>query len=252
MQLRRSKRPEEMAEHKKRHNYLKVIWIALAAVFLASVGLIIYTVVDAEYNVENPYSAANTNFLLDKYAQWAEQNADMVGWVKIENTAINSAVMQTVEDEDHYLTQGFEKDAPGGLAFVDARCSMQAPSLNTILYAATPEDGTGFANLHDYRSEAYYLDHPAIQFDTLYAEASYEIFAVITASKEEMQNRVLTLYEDATAVSKREFKGSVRTLKKMSLYETDITPEYGDLLLTLCTYEEDASGLCTAVIAKRR
>lgn len=53
--------------------------------------------------------AETENSLLAVYRALAEQNADMVGWIRIEGTTIDYPVMQTPDDFNFYLRRNFDK-----------------------------------------------------------------------------------------------------------------------------------------------
>ena len=52
--------------------------------------------------------AETENSLLAVYRALAEQNADMVGWIRIEGTTIDYPVMQTPDDFNFYLRRNFD------------------------------------------------------------------------------------------------------------------------------------------------
>ena len=54
--------------------------------------------------------AETENSLLAVYRALAEQNADMVGWIRIEGTTIDYPVMQTPDDFNFYLRRNFDKE----------------------------------------------------------------------------------------------------------------------------------------------
>ena len=62
------------------------------------------------------------------------ENADMVGWILIEDTNIDYPVMQTPADPNYYLKHDFEKNYTDyGCPFMQADCDALAPSDNLII-----------------------------------------------------------------------------------------------------------------------
>jgi sortase B len=103
--------------------------------------------------------------VVSAYQQLHEQNPDMVGWVKIEGTAINYPVMYTPNDGDFYLNHGFDKQkSKSGVPFIDQRCSINPPATNIIIYGHHMKNGTMFADLAKYKDKKFWQDHPVVRF----------------------------------------------------------------------------------------
>lgn len=47
--------------------------------------------------------------ILPEYQALYEQNPDLIGWIKIENTKIDYPVMQTKEEPQYYLRRNFDE-----------------------------------------------------------------------------------------------------------------------------------------------
>ena len=116
--------------------------------------------------------------ILRKYEKLHEENGDLVGWLTIPGTAIDYPVMQKAGNE-YYLHHDFygEEDKHGCL-FVKDIADVDTPGDCFIIYGHNMKDGTMFGDLDEYRSEAYYREHPRLRFDSLYEEREYEIMAV--------------------------------------------------------------------------
>lgn len=180
--------------------------------------------------------------ILPNLAKLYEENDDMAGWISIEDTVIDYPVMYTPEDEEKYMYADFEGDFdPNGLPFIDDACSLDPESDNLIIYAHNMMSGAMFASLMDYEKEEYWEEHPIISFSTLYEEREYEVIAVF-------YDRVYYKYEDCfkfykfiNAANEDEFEDAMRNYKEKALYDTGVTAEYGDNLITLvtCAYHID-------------
>ena len=69
----------------------------------------------AEFVEENEISeAVNTTegevVMLPEYAKLYEQNSDIVGWIRIDDTQMNYPVMQSPQEPNFYLKHGFDKE----------------------------------------------------------------------------------------------------------------------------------------------
>lgn len=174
--------------------------------------------------------------MLQELARLYEENNDLYGWVRIDGTMIDYPVMYTPGDGEKYLYKNFyEEPSMGGMPFLEDDCSADPESMNLIIYGHHMANGTMFQNLMNYKQKSYWKQHPSIYFATLEDERTYEIFAVL-------EDRVYYSYEDVFKFYKfidpkdeKEFNEGIAYLKENSLYDTGITPEYGDRLITLVT-----------------
>ena len=199
---------------------------------------------------ETPISETS---VLSAYRELHEQNPDMVGWVKIEGTAINYPVMYTPNDGDYYLNHGFDrKKAKSGVPFIDQRCAIDPLGTNTIIYGHHMKNGTMFADLAKYKSKKYWEEHPKVRFDTLSAQQEYEIIAVFQSKIYGSNEKVFKHYNFINAHSQADFDRYMENIKALSLYDTGVTAEYGDQLLSLVTCDyHDENGQMVVVARKK-
>ena len=47
---------------------------------------------------------------LESYRKLAEENSDVIGWVRIEGTVVDYPVMHTPDKPDYYLKRGFDQE----------------------------------------------------------------------------------------------------------------------------------------------
>ena len=180
------------------------------------------------------------------------ENADMVGWIQIEGTNIDYPVMQTSADPNYYLMHDFEKNYTDyGCPFMQADCDVQAPSDNLILYGHNMKDGSMFADLAKYRSKDFWQVHKTVWFDTAVGGYAYEIFAVIHTTVQEDAADAFPFYRFVNATAPEDFADYVSACKARALYDTGISAEYGDKLLTLSTCDNITDDGRLLVIAKQ-
>ncbi len=175
--------------------------------------------------------------VIPEYKVLYEQNSDLVGWIKIDGTKIDYPVMQTsVDNKDFYLDHNFDKESDvRGAIYAREECDFFAPSDNVTLYGHNMRDGSQFAALGSYYDKATWEDNPLIFLDTLYEYHVYKIFAVFKTSANVGEGFTYHRMEDAA--DEQEFNEFVATCKKLSFYDTGITPVYGDKLICLSTCE---------------
>ena len=180
------------------------------------------------------------------------ENSDMVGWIQIEGTGIDYPVMRTPADPNYYLKHDFEKHYKDyGCPFMQADCDAQAPSDNLIIYGHNMKDGSMFADLAKYRSKDFWQAHKTVWFDTALGSSAYEIFAVIHTTVQADAADAFPFYRFVDAASPEEFADYVSACKARALYDTGISAEYGDKLLTLSTCDNITDNGRWLVIAKQ-
>lgn len=184
--------------------------------------------------------------------QLKEENADIIGWLEIENTTINYPVLQGTDNE-YYMTHNYKKEkSKNGSIFLNADYDWNIASNNLLIYGHNLGNGTMFQELLKYESESYYKQHPKIRFTTAEDDSEYEI---ISAFKSRVyyksEKNVFRYYYFINSKSEEEYNQFVKNAKNASLYPIETTASYGDQLITLSTcsyYVEDGR---FAVVGKK-
>lgn len=191
--------------------------------------------------------------VLPHYLALYEQNPDLIGWIKIEDSEVNYPVMYTPQDPNHYLYRDFEgQDSKHGLPFVDYRSSLLPRTTNVLLHAHNMKDGSMFATLAKYQSRYYFETHPTVQFDTLYETGEYEIFAAFMTQVYPADAEEFMYYRFIQADTEAEFNDYVQNALDLSLYDTGIRPEFGDQLITLSTCSYHVGDGRMVVVARKK
>lgn len=178
--------------------------------------------------------------VLFEYQALYELNRDMVGWIEIEGTAIDYPVVQTPNDANFYLRRNFYKEnATCGTIYVREACDVNLPSDNVTLYGHNMRNGTMFADLHKFKKKSFWQEHRYVNFDTLHEYRTYEIFAIFVTTADLTKGFTYHIYD--TFATEKSFNEFVSVCKNISLYDTGITPAYGEKLLTLSTCDKTIS-----------
>ena len=157
-----------------------------------------------------------------------ERNKDCIGWIYIEGTSVNYPVMHTPDEPQKYLRKNFDKEySNAGVPFLKGFCTLNCDNLT--LYGHNMKNGTMFSDITQYRSKDYCTEHPIIEFETTQGLKQYTVFAVVQLKNND------GWYDYHTAADKAEFDNKVSEIKSRALYDTGITPQYGEQLLTLST-----------------
>ncbi len=188
--------------------------------------------------------------MLEKYEALYEANNDMAGWLTVEGTNIDYPVMQC-SDIEYYLRHDFYGDeSRHGCPFVTGKADLEEGT-NFIIYAHNMKDDTMFGTLDRYLEEDFYREHPTISFDTLYEERMYEIVAAFRSQVYYQDEDVFKYYQFYQADTQEEFENFYRNIKNLSLYDTGVEAEYGDVFLTLSTCSYHVEDGRFVVVAKR-
>ena len=196
---------------------------------------------DNEEENENADGEDTPPEVLEDYKTLLNMNKDLIGWLKIADINIDYPVMQT-NDNTYYLEHNFDnKYDKNGCLFLDYQCDVINRNTNLIIYGHNMQSGKMFGSLSKYSSEEYYKEHPRFEFDTIYEKGAYEIVYVFRSKIYNEDAVVFKYYQFLDVQSEKEFNSNMTEMAKISLYNTGITPQYGDELLTLstCDYQED-------------
>ena len=185
--------------------------------------------------------------------QLQEQNADIVGWLEIENTNINYPVLQGT-DNSYYMTHNYKKEnSRNGSIFLDANYNWNIASNNLLIYGHNLGNGMMFQELLKYEKESFYREHPVIRFTTAEEDAEYEIISVFKSRVyHKSEKNVFRYYFFLNSESEEEYNQFVKNAKNASIHPIDETASYGDQLITLSTcsyYVEDGR---FAVVGRKR
>ena len=111
------------------------------------------------------------------------------------------------------------------------------------------KDKSMFAGLDNYKKKSFWEDHQTFTFDTIYEHHTYQVIAVFKTSA--IAGQGFAYHTFNTAESEEEFNEFMATVHKLQMYDTGLTAEYGDMLLTLSTCEYTLEDGRFVVIAKR-
>lgn len=185
----------------------------------------------------------------EKYAAILEKNSDFVGWLRIDGTNINYPVMQSPDNPDFYLKHSFDKEYSNyGVPYVQENCELGV-SDNITIYGHHMNDGSMFADLCKYESEVFYKEHKTIHFDTMDGFGEYEVVAAFKTVA--YSNEGFPYFLFVNGDKPEDFNNFVTKCKELALYDTGVTAEYGDKLITLSTCEYSRNNGRMVIVAKK-
>ena len=196
-----------------------------------------------------PHSEEKT--FIPEYQAIYRQNNDMVGWIKVPDTKINYPVMQSKDSPNFYLKHDFDKAySDYGCPYIQENCDLEQPSDNIILYGHHMKDGSMFAGLMNYQDKGFWEKHKTVSFDTLTDRQTYEVIAVFKTTANTDSPDSFRYDQFVNAETPGAFTAFVEKCKELSLYDTGVTAETGDKLLTLSTCEYSRANGRLVVVAK--
>ena len=196
--------------------------------------------------------AGKSDEILPEYAELYRKNNDLIGWIRIPETKVNYPVMQTKEDMEYYLYRDFDGDDDvNGLPFLDARCDIDKPTTNMLIYGHSMNSGAMFATLAEYKNYEFFKEHPTIYFDTIQERGEYEIVAVFQSRVAYVDEVAFRYYNFIQADTEEEFESFVSAVEQLAYYDTGNKAVYGDRLLTLSTCDREITDGRLVVLARK-
>lgn len=185
-----------------------------------------------------------------EYAVLYAENSDFVGWLHIDNTNVDCPVVCTPDEPEYYLHRAFDRsESQGGTPFVSKDSTIDSDFY--IIYGHNMKNDTMFRTLDNYAKKAFWEGTPTFSFTTVTEYREYEVFAVL-------ETRVL--YQDETGyryyyqvgdLTEDAYDELVSWFRQNALYDTGITPTYGEqiVVLSTCSYHESNGRF---IVAARR
>ena len=135
--------------------------------------------------------------------------------------------------------------------YVQEDCDVLKPSDNLVIYGHHMNNGSMFADFEKFKDEDFWRGHKTIAFHTLTEKNEYEILAVFKTVVYTDSPEAFKYYRFTDAQSPEEFDAYIDKCKELSLYDTGVSAEYGDKLITLSTCEYSRTNGRIVVVAKK-
>lgn len=254
--------PKKKRKKSKADIFYNVAILVCLAVFLVSGGLLLKRYFD-DRRSESEFAALESLIVSDapaadgeetnsaKFAALRDQNSDFIGWISIEDTKLDFPVMYAPNNKDFYLRHDFNKEySVYGVPYLDEKTTLGAndQSENLVIYGHNMKTGTIFGCLTGYKEAGYYQQHPYVQFDTVYGDGTYEVFAAFSIDVAADTSFVYNQYVD---MDEETYDTYVEEVISRSDVDTGIRPVYGEQLLTLSTCEYSSDNGRYVVVARR-
>jgi SrtB family sortase len=189
---------------------------------------------------ERSFDVTYPKGIQNKFKKLYAINDDVAGWIKIPGTSIDTVVLQG-SNNDFYLRNDFYKNYTRyGNVYMDYRAQRKNLIQNKVLYAHTTESGEqAFSVLDKYKNPDFFVENPIIEFDTIFKDYKWKIFAVFMSSTEPSDDNGYVFYYIEPNINRTGVDGYLNEVKQRALYSTGVDVKSGDKILTLstCTYD---------------
>lgn len=189
-------------------------------------------------------SGMNSNFAYLYYV-----NQDLVGWLKINNTNLDVQIVQSTDNE-YYSSRDFYKNSSNsGCPYLHYKNSTQELDDNTVIYGPYLQNNLLFATLDQYRTVEGYKNASLIEFSTLYETYTFKVFAAFISTDNPVSDGGFN-YATTDFISDGKFSEYINEVKLRSLFNTDISVQTDDKLITLVTDSNEFEGARLVVMGR--
>ncbi len=175
----------------------------------------------------------NEDFLDVDFSNLLNQNDDTVGWIKVNGTKIDYAVVQS-NDNNFYLTHSFDKsESVAGWVFSDFRNNFNNLNYNSIIYGHRMRDESMFGSLPYVLNDEWYKDkkNHIIKLSTTKENTIWQIFSIYVVYKESYY--ITTNFKNLDA-----YQEFLDTIVRRSQYLFFTSVNTNDKILTLSTCKD--------------
>lgn len=175
-----------------------------------------------------------------------KKSKNIVGWITMDD--LDEPVAQ--KDNTFFLNHdAMGKRNSNGAIFMDQGINLMTRPYTILLYGHNMKTGAMFGSLRKYEKFSYYYQHRIFQFDSLYEEGRYVVFAVSLVNLTPGRSKYLNL--SAIQSTDRETRqNAINALIKCSMHDImlDVNEEDQLLLLITCVGDDDER----LIVAARR
>lgn len=178
------------------------------------------------------------NSPLSRFESLLKANPDIIGWLSIKGELDLPVVYR---DNEYYLTRDVNrKKSTAGTLFLDENHPLAASAQYLVIHGHNMKDGSMFGRLQRFLELGYLQKHCIVQFDTLYQEDTYVVFAVLVVSENVHEAAFVNFLGYPSFSSSDQLMEFVNSLMDKSKFAIPVNVDASDTLLTLSTcYGDD-------------
>lgn len=189
-----------------------------------------------EFTPKDNEKYKNISYISVDFKDLINKNDETVGWIKVNNTNVNYAILQH-NDNEYYLKHDINKAYNiNGWVYGDFRDDFKYFGNNTIIYAHNLTNRTMFGSLVWCLKESWYKeeDNHFIKLSTPNSNTVWKIFSIYTINPE-------VYYLKTYFENDEEHTEFINTIKSRSIYNFDEEVTNKDKILTLSTCTDDGT-----------
>ena len=164
---------------------------------------------------------------------------------------VDYPVMHAPEEKDYYLYRNFQKEySSHGCLYIWEEADLQSPSMALTVFGHHMKNGSMFASLKKFQHKSFWEKNQTFTMTSLYERREYRIFSVLVTTANLGEGFG---YYKFTGGTQEEFEAVVDNFKMYSLFESGITPEYGDeiVCLSTCDYSRENGRLVVVAVREK-
>ena len=203
---------------------------------------------DSGFNI---YRDMVAKYKSTKYPQGIQQNLarayasnnDLVGWLYIPGTAVNTPVVQSKDNTKYLRYNFFGKFTTYGTTYADYRCKTTELTANTVIYGHNMPSGTHFYDVSRYEDIEWYRQHPVIKYSTLYGDYTYLVYAAFYTTAQTKYNGGYFFNYIYPNMGSQSISGYIQQINERAIYRTGVAASSNDRFITLstCTHSLDSA-----------
>lgn len=241
---------QSTTQHKRKKAFSAGQWVIILICLIVFCGSAAYLLTYTKDKLDAEKDFGQLREDAADLSQLYAENNDLLGWIKVDDTKIDYPVMYTPDDPEAYLHADFNKAySASGTPFLDGDCVVfgDGKTWDWLIYGHNMKIGTMFADLQEFESEEFRQEHLTFTFDVYDPKTGntehgeYEIFAVSRSQIRAEDSDAFKYYVYAGSTDPASFDEYVAGVKAESCYDSGITPQFGEQLVTLstCAYHTD-------------
>lgn len=172
-------------------------------------------------------------------------NNDVVGWLYIPGTNVNTPVVQTKDNKRYLRNNFYGSNTNYGTTYADYRCNKGTNlSTNTVLFGHNMPSGTHFYDVHRYENIEWYKSHPTIEYNTLYGSYTFLVSNVFYSTGTKKYDGGYFFNYIYPNIGQSSMNGYIEQITQRSIYNTGIDVRPTDKVITLSTCTHSLDGAC--------
>lgn len=164
-----------------------------------------------------------------KLGELAEENSDIIGWIRFDAIeALSYPILYSGDDDTYLRTDIYGNSSISGCIFMEGACQPDFEDCHTILYGHNMKNGSMFGSLKQYKTDGFYENNRYFTIYTKDMAYRYEIFAYRDVSE---TDAVYTIGFAPDEV----FEEFINEMIRNSYEDTAVAVNREDKVLTLST-----------------